>query len=312
MSNSWIEQLQSDDAGVRCVALTQLQEELDGLTVDRIMPLLHDGDATVRRLTVGILEELGDVRAIPGLIEATVDRARDVADVARLALREFRTPEAALPLIQGLAHPNPTARAAAIFGLRDLRSLEAIPALIRAASDEDAYVRREAIIALAHLRRLETLPVLRQTLKDAEPEVRKIAVGAVNFFQESSTNSDLLDALFDEDWQVRRESAIALSRFPSGPTVAGLSGALDDTHWQVAKEALVSLGKLRAPATSRVVSLLSHGMTDVRMAAATALGESGDQATVGQLETLLKDPDTGVQKAARLALEKLKQPSSKN
>ncbi|MEA3205094.1 MAG: hypothetical protein QOG92_715, partial [Verrucomicrobiota bacterium] len=30
------------------------------------------------------------------------------------------------------------------------------------------------------------------------------------------------------------------------------------------------------------------------------------------LETLLKDPDTGVQKAARLALEKLKQPSSKN
>jgi HEAT repeat protein len=137
-------------------------------------------------------------------------------------------------------------------------------------------------------------------------------VGAVSFFLESSTNSDLLDALFDEDWQVRRESAIALSRFPSGPSVAGLSGALDDTHWQVAKEALVSLGKLRAPATSGVVSLLSHGMTDVRMAAATALGESGDQATVGQLETLLKDPDTGVQKAARLALEKLKQPSSKN
>jgi HEAT repeat protein len=52
-------------------------------------------------------------------------------------------------------------------------------------------------------------------------------------------------------------------------------------------------------------------MTDVRMAAATALGESGDQATVGQLEVLLKDPDTGVQKAASLALEKLKQPSSK-
>ena len=44
----------------------------------------------------------------------------------------------------------------------------------------------------------------------------------------------------------------------------------------------------------------------------TTSRESGDQATVGQLETLLKDPDTGVQKAARLALEKLKQPSSKN
>ena len=52
-------------------------------------------------------------------------------------------------------------------------------------------------------------------------------------------------------------------------------------------------------------------MTDVRMAAATALGESGDQATVGPLEALLKDPDTGVQKAAKLALEKLKQLPSK-
>ena len=36
-----------------------------------------------------------------------MDSARDVADVARLALREFRTPEAAIPSIQGLAHPNP-------------------------------------------------------------------------------------------------------------------------------------------------------------------------------------------------------------
>jgi HEAT repeat protein len=84
MTNSWIKQLQSEDAGARSVALTQLQDELDDVSVDAILPLLHDGDPTVRRLTVGILEELGDVRAIPALIEATVDGTRDVADVARL------------------------------------------------------------------------------------------------------------------------------------------------------------------------------------------------------------------------------------
>jgi HEAT repeat protein len=175
-------------------------------------------------------------------------------------------------------------------------------------NDEYADVRREAIIALAHLRQTEILPVLRQTLKDADPNVRKIAVGAVSFFQEATVNTDLLDALFDEDWQVRRESAIALSRFPSPPTVAGLSGALDDTHWQVAKEALVSLGKLRAQATSRVVPLLSHEIADVHIAAATALGESGDKAVASLLGILLKDPDTGVQKAAHLALKRINDP----
>jgi HEAT repeat protein len=87
-----------------------------------------------------------------------------------------------------------------------------------------------------------------------------------------------------------------------------LSGALHDTHWQVAKEALVSLGKLRAQATSRIVPLLSHGIADVRIAAATALGESGDKTTAGRLDILLKDPDTGVQKAARLALKRLNDP----
>lgn len=158
-------------------------------------------------------------------------------------------------------------------------------------------------------RQAEILPVLRQTLKDPDPEVRKIAVGAVSFFQEAATtNSDLLETLFDEDWQVRRESAIALSRFPSPATIAGLSGALDDTHWQVIKEVLVSLGKARAKVAPRIVPLLSHGITDVRIAAVTALGESGDNTTLPALEALAHDPDTGIQKAVLRALERLRNP----
>lgn len=200
------------------------------------------------------------------------------------------------------------ARAAAILALRELRVPEAIPALTRAVEDAFPHVRREAVIALAHLRRGEVLPTLRQKLNDADPEVRKIAVGAVSFFQEPATNPDLLRTLFDEDWQVRRESAIALSRFPSEGTVVALTGALDDTHWQVTKEALLSLGKLRAGGSAPLAWFLSHEIADVRIAAATALGDCRVDTAVTELEALLNDPDTGVQKAARRALERLNDP----
>jgi HEAT repeat protein len=76
----------------------------------------------------------------------------------------------------------------------------------------------------------------------------------------------------------------------------------------VVKEALAGLGKLRAPAAASLIPFLSHEVADVRIAAATALGESGEKAAVRKLEALVTDPDTGVRKAARRALERLNDP----
>jgi HEAT repeat protein len=96
-TNLWTERLRSDEVDVRRIALTELQEEPDAVSIDVLLPLLRDPDATVRLLTVGILEEVGDVRAIPALVEAAAADDRDVANAARVALREFRTPAAAAP-----------------------------------------------------------------------------------------------------------------------------------------------------------------------------------------------------------------------
>jgi HEAT repeat protein len=63
-----------------------------------------------------------------------------------------------------------------------------------------------------------------------------------------------------------------------------------------------------APVAASLIPFLSHAVADVRIAAATALGESGDKAAALQLEALIRDPDTGVQKAAHRALERLNHP----
>jgi HEAT repeat protein len=53
------------------------------------------------------------------------------------------------------------------------------------------------------------------------------------------------------------------------------------------------------------VSFLTSQNADIRISTTTALGEIGDITVLPQLRPLLADIDTGVQKAAKRAIEKL-------
>jgi HEAT repeat protein len=70
-------------------------------------------------------------------------------------------------------------------------------------------------------------------------------------------------------------------------------------------EAALSLSRLQAGDDERVAALLLHELADLRIAAAVALGESQNPAWTAQLKPLLNDPDTGVQKSAGRAIERL-------
>ena len=73
----------------------------------------------------------------------------------------------------------------------------------------------------------------------------------------------------------------------------------------MAREAALSLSRLQAGGDERLAGLLLHELADLRIAAAVALGESQNPAWIARLEPLLNDPDTGVQKSARRAIERL-------
>jgi hypothetical protein len=75
--------------------------------------------------------------------------------------------------------------------------------------------------------------------------------------------------------------------------------------WQVAREAALSLSRLQSGDDERVAALLLHELADLRIAAAVALGESQNPAWIARLEPLLNDPDTGMHKSARCAIERL-------
>jgi len=73
----------------------------------------------------------------------------------------------------------------------------------------------------------------------------------------------------------------------------------------VLKEAIESLRKTRAPVAPQLSPFLRHGIADVRIAAAAAIGEIGDGSLLPEVTELLGDPDTGAQKAAARAIEQL-------
>jgi HEAT repeat protein len=97
----------------------------------------------------------------------------------------------------------------------------------------------------------------------------------------------------------------ALSKHPSEAGELTLLKSLEDERWEVTREAILALGKLRAPVSQRLAPFFTHGLADMRIAAAAAAGEIGEAVLIPYLKVLLGDPDTGVQKTATRALAQI-------
>jgi HEAT repeat protein len=314
-------QLRSVDEDIRHAALTQLHENLDRIEIEasELHPLLEDEDASFRWLTVQVLAELGEVESIPALLAATADRESDVAESAREALREFRTRDAIDAFLAGLDHPQAAVRAASVEALGRLKNTRALPGLRRAAEDLSDAVRREAIVALSQFQDARTLSQLRWGLYDHSAAVRQAAVTAIatvgplttaNPSALAETGRDLSRLLRDADAGVRREAARALAHFPSPDTLAPLLETLRDPSTEVIAATTTTLGRLRAAVAPSILPLLRHRASEVRFAAARALGEIADPSVEPALLQVLDDADPGVARAAERTLRRLAAPQS--
>ncbi|MHB8876581.1 MAG: HEAT repeat domain-containing protein [Myxococcaceae bacterium] len=136
---------------------------------------------------------------------------------------------------------------------------------------------------------------------EREEEERYLEVRAHNALDPASSER-LVRFLYDESWRVRKAAAEQLSR--AGPLVVprlvqvlgdrGQTGARN-----AAAEALVRLGPAAAEA---VVTLLRHLDPDQRKFAADILGEMREAEGIGPLCEALEDEDTNVRVAAAEAL----------
>jgi HEAT repeat protein len=120
----------------------------------------------------------------------------------------------------------------------------------------------------------------------------------------------LIEALDDSDAQVRLRAIrpIVVMGGVASDAAPALASHLGDADTQVRQWSAVALGQIGPPAAGavpRLAEALKDSETAVRQAAAAALGAIGAAEAIEPLKDAAADPNPGVQRAVRLALERL-------
>jgi HEAT repeat protein len=159
-------------------------------------------------------------------------------------------------LIAALGDEHPMVRTAVATALADLKATEAVDALLLASDDEQHIVRQLAITALGEIGDERATERIRRALRDRAPEVRFQAIAAFPRVSRGKLQEiwgALSLGLEDEDAFVRSRAAEACAELADG---AELPATVADRLARVVRD--------------------SDEPNDARVAAAIALGESGD------------------------------------
>ena len=96
-TDSLIYDLKNPDAPRRLAAARDLGLAKFQPAIPALLPLAEDPDASVRRQVELTLEEMGDIRVLPGLVRFTADSEPDIRDRAVQALVNLHLPRATGP-----------------------------------------------------------------------------------------------------------------------------------------------------------------------------------------------------------------------
>lgn len=299
--------LLADDATVRRLALIDLadlgeEEHLDWL----LQALRHDRAAVVRAEAACLLAGWEEPAVVEGLSEALNDCEARVACAAADSLSQLKTSAAGLLLLPRLEDGKAFVRASILRALKELRLSQAAAPAQQALADEDRGVRREAVAVLGWLKYPAALDDLARLANgDADDEVRRAATGALGYGGNEVLPA-LLRALRDEAWTVREEAAAVLGKLRLAGAAPALITALDDEYWQVRLRAARSLGLLKdKSAVPMLLRALEHPVGNLRKEAAIALGDIGATSALEALHRASEDADPEVRKTARLAIVRI-------
>ena len=227
---------------------------------------MDDKDEGVRSGAADALGKIGDPAAVPKLIELKTKDAPQVQRVAIGSLALIAAPSCEAALTEAITNPatNNEARAQAASGLGKIASASAVAVLVKTLSDDDLKIRSAAVTALSRAG-------------------RPAANGPVN----PNVLTALANALRGSEKDAQIGAAQALQSIAAAQANPGLFSMLLYPQGNYLKYASYLPPTAPAP---------------LRIAAAKALGFTGNKAAVGPLISALQDPDGTVNLAARDSL----------
>jgi HEAT repeat protein len=221
-----IELLGDDELSAQ--ALIALVDTKDITVVETLIKALRDENLKVRERVVYVLGQIGDERAVDGLIQAMGDDQINI--VAATLFREIDASVSLEPLIKSLKSPDVNRRKGAVCALGNTGGTRAIEALVDALEDEDEGVRAWFPIAFRELGTEGSIEPLIEALRTKDVNGRSAAAQSLAEIPDSRSIEPLTQALHDEDDLVRMFAESSLET---------IKGALEETEHDVGRQELL-------------------------------------------------------------------------
>jgi HEAT repeat protein len=263
-----IEQLGSDDIGVRISAVSALGRIRDKRATPALASLLgRDEELTIPVL--GALTSIRDPEALDSVFNLLPTPDAAVRRGVVSALNALGSPEMVYRVIPLLEHPDPGVREAAVRISGYFGYPECVDSLFARCEDADENVRRAAIEHLAYIDDPRTPRTLAHALARDVSRVRAAAAAAMAHVDSSRAIPCLIEALEDEDPWVRYFTARSLDRHRAAEAAATLHRIAEcDRFQQVRIAALEALSRIDAErAVSVATGFLASPDIDLRQAA---------------------------------------------
>ena len=202
--------LLDNEMEVRILAATELAKMGKEVTVPVLLKAAKLDNADLTTEVINALISIGDLRAVPLLLEKASDPGYRIRIGCLRGLYKLADDRDAIPILREAlqdAHPEVRRTAATFLGWKD--RAEAAPALVQCLRDEDGRVRKAAVSALANLKEEASVLPLIKVLSDKELEIREKALRTIRVisgedgiaFDVSASGSELKAAVNDmRDW----------------------------------------------------------------------------------------------------------------
>ena len=194
----------------------------------------------------------------------------------------------------------------------------AVPVLQEHLFDERWYVVRNAVLIIGRIRSQESLVHLTPLLEHQDIRVRRETIRALARIGSQRAVDILLQTAESDDQELRRQALLSLGAIRAASAIPTLLKLLEQPNWSrrsidIKKDAIRALGEIRsAEAVPSLAALLGkrrflrRALNDeLRVAAAAALGEIGEESARPTLERATADRAASVARAAAQALVQL-------
>ncbi|MFQ5353970.1 MAG: HEAT repeat domain-containing protein [Thermodesulfobacteriota bacterium] len=181
--------------------------------VDSLIAALDDKTRDVRNMAVYSLGAIGDIKALPAIMESL---KTGIASLEEVSLRIVKSsiisfgPEAVTVLREGLNNNNWRVRCVVVDILGDMEDPAVAEDLTQALHDKEPDVRAKAAKGLGKKKALSAAHRLMFLTEDPSWVVRLHSTRALGLMGDVNAVERLKQRLFDENWQVRRAAAEAL------------------------------------------------------------------------------------------------------